>query len=494
MGACRLSMSWQPSDPRPALCVRPPDAVSLEEAHSAIRLWEGYSGKSLDSAQRLAVELMMAETSDGRWAAQTTGRAVSRQNGKGDEIEVVEAWGLIARGEWIIHTTHEEPTAKSAFERMVGFLSSHPDLERKVDRTIAGNGPKIIYMAKSAGGGRITYRTRTGAGARGLDDLSRLVVDEAQHVQGEMLASSSPTQAVNPNPQTNYIGSAGVDGKSDWWWNLRVRALKDTGGAFSWLEHSAERLELSPDGRVLQIPPEDVTDRAVWALANPALGTRIPERFLAEQLENLGPALFAREHLCVWDPYPGASEGFLPFDQWGKLVISPPESQRTVCYGLSATETSATFSSASRLPNGDLYMDVVEHKQGTSWVVDSARERFLRKRIPVRVHPGGPEGAFVRPLREAGVEVIEVTPRDYQHACGEILDTVKNGTIHHLGQSELDRAVRAVERRDVGQEGGWVWADPPSGVDLSPLRAATLALTGVTSRRPPKIYSLAAKE
>jgi hypothetical protein len=489
-----LSTNWHESEPRPALAVHPLDADNLDEAHSAIELWEHYSGKALDSAQRLAVELVMAETSDGRWAAQTTGRAVSRQNGKGDEIEVVEAWGAVARGEWIIHTTHEEPVAKRAFERMVGFLSSHPDLERKVEKTIAGNGPKIIYMTRAAGGGRITYRTRTGAGARGLDDVSRLVVDEAQHVQSEMLASSSPTTAVNPNPQTNYIGSAGVEGKSDWWWNLRVRALRNAGGAFSWLEHSAERVELSPDGRVLQIRPEDVTDRAVWALANPALGVRISERYLAEQLENMGPELFAREHLCVWDPYPNADGGFLPFDQWKDLVIEAPESQRTVCYGLSATEGSATFSSASRLPNGDLYVDMVECRPGTDWVLDAAVERFIRKRIPLRVNPSAPEGAFVRPLRELGVEIVEVTPRDYQQACGEVLDAVKNGKIHHLGQAELDRAVRSAERRDVGKEGGWVWADPASGVDLSPLKAATLALSGVTGRRPPRIYSLAEKE
>jgi hypothetical protein len=52
--------------------------------------------------------------------------------------------------------------------------------------------------------------------------------------------------------------------------------------------------------------------------------------------------------------------------------------------------------------------------------------------------------------------------------------------------------VRAVQRRDVGNEGGWVWADPVSGADVSPLKAATLALSGVTARRPPRVHALAA--
>jgi hypothetical protein len=65
---------------------------------------------------------------------------------------------------------------------------------------------------------------------------------------------------------------------------------------------------------------------------------------------------------------------------------------------------------------------------------------------------------------------------------------MKNGTIRHLGQSHLDRAIRAVQRRDVGKEGGWVWAE--SQIDLSPLKAATLALSGVTKQRPPRIHTL----
>jgi hypothetical protein len=482
-------MNWQRSG---GWVVHPP-AVSLDEAHSAIEQWEFYSGKTLDVAQRLAVELMLAEGADGRWAARTTGRAESRQNGKGDELEVVEAWGLTQRGEWIVHTAHEIPTAKSAHRRLVDFLHSHQDLRRKVAQVRYANGDQAIRMTEKAGGGVIVYRTRTKGGGRGLDDISRLVVDEAQYAQGEQLASSTPILAANPNPQTNFAGSAGIAEVSDWWWELRVRALKGLEGAFSWLEHSAERVELSPDGRVLQSAP-DPEDRSAWARANPALGTRIEESFLEEQYSVLGPALFAREHLCVWDPYPNADGGFLPFDQWKELVIAGPESQRSVCYGLSATESSATFGSASRLPNGDLYVDVVEHRPGTDWVVGSAVERWSRKRIPVRVNPSGHEGAFVRPLREAGVEVIEVSSRENQQACGEVLDTVKNGTIRHLGQPELDRAVRAAERRDVGKEGGWVWADPASGVDLSPLRAATLALSGVTARRAPRIYSLAERE
>lgn len=430
----------------------------------------------------------MAENAEGRWAARTTGRAESRQNGKGDEIEVVEAWGLIQRGEAIVHTAHEIPTAKSAHLRLVGFLEGHRDLRRLIGQVRYANGDQAIRMTSGA---IIVYRTRTAGGGRGLDDISRLVVDEAQWAQPEQLASSLPILSANPNPQTNFLGSAGIVDRSDWWWQLRVRALRGEAGEFAWLEHSAEEVSLSRDGHVISSAPKP-DDREAWVRANPALGDRIEEAFLAEELQTLGPALFAREHLCVWDPYPGADEGFLPFEQWADLVVESPEGQRSVCYGLSVAPNgeSAAVASAARLPNGDLYVDTIREERGTDWVVDDVAERYGRKKLPIRVNPAAPEGAFVRPLTEAGVEVVEVTARAYQQACGEVLDTIKNGTIRHLDQPALTRAVRAVQRRDVGKDGGWVWAEPASGVDISTLKAATLALSGVTAKRPPRIHTL----
>ena len=477
-----MSMNWQSAEP--ALVVHPPDAASLDEAHLAIEFWEGYSGKVLDPEQRLAVELMMAETAGGRWAARTTGRAEPRQNGKGDEIEVVEFWGLVQRGEWIFHTAHEIPTAVRAHARLHGLFESHRDLRRLIRRVGNAHSDRSIALTNGA---LIVYRTRTAGGGRGQDDISRLVIDEAQHAQPEQLASSMPILGANPNPQTNFIGTGGIERVSDWWWSIRVRALREDAGEFSYLEHSAEQVELNRDGHVVQLPV-DVEDRANWHKANPALGSRIEVEFLEEELRNLGPDLFSREHLCVWDPYPNAEGGFLPVEEWGKLKIPAPDALTSVSYGLSVGEHSAAFASAGRLPNGDLYVDTVEAKPGTEWVFDKAVDLHKRKKKPIRVNPAAPEGGFVRPLREAGVVVEEVSSRQYQQACAEVLDTIKNGTIRHLDQSALNRAVRAVQRRDVGKEGAWVWADSPT--DLTTLKAATLALTGVTSRRPPRIHTL----
>jgi hypothetical protein len=324
-----------------------------------------------------------------------------------------------------------------------------------------------------------------------LDDISRIVVDEAQYAQPEQLASSTPILAANPNPQTNFVGSAGIENRSDWWWSLRVRALRGDGSGFGYLEHSAEQVKLNQDDKVISIRP-DPEDREVWPVANPALGIRIEEEFLAEQLGILGPELFSREHLCVWDAYPHNTEGFLPFDEWEKLVVSEPGHLAALSYGLSVVNGRASVASAGRMSSGDLYVDTVRSDPGTDWVIEYLTDLYKRKRKPISVNPAAGEGAFIKRLERAGVTVDEVSGRRYQNGCGEVLDTIKNGTIHHLGQSALSRAVRTAQRRDVGKEGGWVWAD--ADVDLSPLKAVTLALTGVTKKRPPKIHTLKVPE
>jgi hypothetical protein len=459
-------MSWQRSVPAPALVVRPRGAASLDEAHAAIEQWEHYSGKPLDPPQRLAVELMMAEDASSRWAARTTGRTMSRQNGKGDEIEVVEAWGLTQRGEAIVHTAHEIPTAKSAHARLVGHLEGHKDLRRLVKQVRYANGDQSIEMHN---GGIVVYRTRTSGGGRGLDDISRLVVDEAQHAQPEQLASSTPILAANPNPQTNFIGSAGISGKSQWWWEMRKRALLPEPGAFAWLEHSAERITLDADGRVLSTRP-DVWDRKAWRDANPAYPRRIEPEFLEEQLRTLGPELFAREHLGVWDPDLGP----------GGPSVFPPGVWEAVNHAEVAQPTEVTFSldvnpertaAAIGVAGAGGACGLVDRRPGVGWAVDEVVAVAGRHGARVAVVSNSPAGALIAELERAGATVVALPLGDYRDACGAFFDAVTERRVVVQRHPDLDAAVTVALKKSAGD--GFVW-DRRAG-DVSPLVALTIA-------------------
>ena len=482
-----MSISWQSVDEPVGLLVLPPAAASLDEAHAAIEQWEHYSGKTLDAEQRLTVEVMMAEADDGRWAAMTTGKELSRQNGKGDEIEVVESWGILQRGEAILHTAHELPTVSSAHQRMLGLVESSPDLRRRVKKVLNGLGQQMIEIR---GGGIISYRTRTSGGGRGLDDISRLVVDEAQHVQLEQLASSSPILLANPNPQTNYVGTGGIAGSSHAWWGIRKRALAPSSGRFGYVGVTAERVYLDADGLIVQVPV-DIEDRAVWRRVNPALRSgRSTIEFFEEQYAILGPAVFAREHLWVWDPPPavGESAGKIPAAKWTATGLergSPPRPSRLAFDVSPDGEWSSVAWAGGSLAAP--YVEVARHEKGTDWVVAQLVRMQSDIGSPrIAWDASGPASMLVPALREsltaAGLdpEVLRAfTGPEMRSACGAFVADVIEGDAPRLRRAPaqgdlLATVLRHAVERPIG-DGGWVWGRQRSTVPVSPLVAVTIA-------------------
>jgi hypothetical protein len=69
---------------------------------------------------------------------------------------------------------------------------------------------------------------------------------------------------------------------------------------------------------------------------------------------------------------------------------------------------------------------------------------------------------------------------DYGKACGLFVDAVRERTLWHGGQQELDAAVRGAKARPLVDR--WAWSRTKSTVNISPLVAATLALWSATER------------
>lgn len=484
--------NWHLADPPPALVVHPA-AVSLDEAHAAIELWEYYSHKKLDGAQILAVEHMMAEGEDGLWAASSTGRAESRQNGKGDEVEVVELWGLTQRGEAILHTAHEAATAAAAHIRIRDLILGHRDLRRLLGKNSRGqeaiqswNGNYRIEMADRS---LIAHRTRTSSIGRGLDDISRLVVDEAQHAQEEQLASVTPILAVAPNPQKNYIGSAGL-ARSVFWWRLRLLTLailadRAADDRFAWLEHGAELISMTSDGQLVS-SFGDVADRAEWAKANPAYLRRISEEFLAGQLRDMGPERFAEEHLCVWAPPPdiNGSDDAIPADEW-EMCRDPSATRGPVA--TYAIEVDAENTAATIAASDGQFGAVVEWSKGSKWLPAKLKEILDAKPGEVWLDPNGPAGSLLTDLRDLGIEWNEITARQHAQACGELYAAVvEDQSFRHHGQAVLDIARKQATRKPYGD--AWAWERRKPDQSVSPIAAVTIARWAALQADGPSVY------
>ena len=280
-------------------------------------------------------------------------------------------------------------------------------------------------------------------------------------------------------------GSAGIEGRSDWWWNIRKRALGPDPGNFAYMEHTAERVELDDDGNVVQ-HPVDVSDRRLWVIANPAVvaGRGGGLAFLEEQARTLRDR-FPCEHLNVWDPPPvevgRASK--LPAKAWEATVGRPPEivaGKLTLTFAVDRNGTSASVAIAA----GSLaepYVEVTEHAGGVGWLPSAVVEMMQRwEPLAVACNGAGATGAQVGPviaaLRAAGMdtEVQQLGATEWARACqGFYTDVIEGRLRRPDGQGPLDVAAADATERPVGE--GWAWDAKQATVALSPLEAVTAA-------------------
>lgn len=451
-----------------------PVAADLGEAYAAIELWEFYKRRKLDAGQRLDVLVMLATRADGLWAADVTGHEKPRQNGKGDSVEVVELWGLTQRSERILHTIHDAVLlATETQSRMISLFEGHADLRRLISRAWRGTGQQMIELRN---GGIIWYRTRTGGGARGIDEVDRVVVDEAQHAELEHLSAVTPTQAVSANPQLNALGTGGLEGKSAWWWSLRKQTKLATPGRFGYVGFSAQDWDVD-EGGVVTLHDVDPFDKSVWWDTNEALYSgRIDEEFLDRQLRLLGPMAFAQEHLCVWSPPPDELVGaVIPSADWAACRDERSGPTETVAFALDVSEDRkwAAFAVAAESKVGGVHVEVADYRPGTHWLVERAKELQDRWQGVLAVAEGSPAASLLPELEAAGVNVFVLSTADHAKACGGLFDAVVGHRVKHLGQPELDVAVRSADRRFSGDT--WLWSRRLSQVDISPLVAVTLA-------------------
>lgn len=462
----------------PTLRCEPSSAGELSgELEREIDQVLGWAQLELDDWQRSFLLDALRANVDEIWSAFEVAGVVPRQNGKGAIQEARQLTGLFVLGETLqIHTAHEFKTCTEHFLRVKGLIEGSDELFRQVKIIRTGAGEQAVELKT---GERLRFVARSGRSIRGFS-ADVVYFDEAFELPVATVGSVLPALSARLNPQVWYFSSAPHFG-SEFLHAVLTRAESDDPGRL-FLRAWESDPETSPD------------NREAWARVNPALGIRIDQAFVESEMRTLcstpeGISEFKRERLGIREG--GVAEpGVIPFKTWQKLAIERPAGFKSVFYGLEVAPDASwsAVGSAGVLPNGHLYVDNVRFDRGTSWVLEYiADELYPKRRLPIRIDPSGAAGAFVRPLGDLGVEVVEVSGREYSKACAELLTAVTDGKLRHLGQESLDRSVQLAGKRLIGQEGGWVWMRP-STVDISPLKAATLALSGVEKKRKPRIH------
>ena len=439
--------------------------------------------------QRLVLNDWLALDDDGRLLNSLCVLPVPRQNGKTGVCDPRETWGLVRRGEWILHTAQEYQTAKKAFDRLREKFGSckndpfarFPELNRLVDRYTTSANQMVLDLKNGA---HIEFRTRgsnSDMGRGGTFDL--VVVDEAQSYTEAQDAALSPLNSAAPHgsPQTILMGT------------VPDPSVYHKGEKFAMIR---EGLHAEPyDGACIHEwgarEVGDVTDRARWYEANPSLGFQLLEAALAKDVRTMSPDTFAREHLGWWPEAASIAHPIREAD-WKACAVDEPRDGGIIAYAVKFSPDGAVGALARcNRVDGELpFVYVVDCRSlshGIGWFVDRLAERHERAAQIVIDGQGNAQTLNER-LLDAGVPARTIRrPRtaDVAAACASLANAAKEHTVAHYGQEALDMSATRTRKRRIGANGGWGFQSTDEA-DATLIEACALAYWGaMTTKRNP---------
>lgn len=430
-------------------------------------------GLAPDPWQATVLEGWLARRGD-RWAAGRCGLSVPRQNGKNGVLEMLELYRMVGMGRAILHTAHEVKTCRKAFLRLASFFENPkewPELAGLVRDVRRANGQEAIYLRN---GGQCEFIARSSGSGRGFtaDDL---VCDEAQELTADQLAALlyAVSAAPSGDPQVVLTGTPprGTGGRGDAFERERDAAHGGGDGRLCWYEWSNE-------------PDADMSDPVVIANANPALGIRIGWSAVEDERSLMGvdSEEFARERGGVWGGGSGGS-GVVDPDVWRGLADEGSSPSGRVAFAVDVPPEGKRASIARVGLRGDGRVHVeVDSRPGTTWAVDQLAALSRKRNAVVALAGNGRVAALIPGFVRAGVDPVIYGASEQAAATSEFLDRVDEDSIRHVGQVELAVAVDGARLRKVGDAAALQRRD--TGVDISPLVAATLALRALKEEPP----------
>ena len=373
------------------------------------------------------------------------------------------------------------------------------DLAAETRKAVKKNGSKALRLRNNA---RYEPRAASRMGGRGKS-AARVVMDEMREQQTwDVWGSVSKTKNAIYDSQLWGISSAG-DAKSVVLQALRAGLIKAIKAWDDYVDSGVQSLEeyanthdiasalfewSAPDGA-------ELLDQEAIEQSNPSVGHRpmFYESIRSDLLGDEEEAVKRTEILCQW--VTSLVSPFMDGPAWAALADPPVLDDRgrvieagssiadgsKMCLAIDTTwDRARTYIAvAGYRDDGLAHVEIIARRAGMLWVVPGIVEIAKRNGIThVALQSRGcPSADFVKPLKEAGLEVIEVAATELLNSAGRFKDRVRDGLIRHRQQRPLDLAIAGGVTKNIG--GMPVWDREKAPVDVSPAVAVTNALFGL---------------
>lgn len=214
----------------------------------------------------------------------------------------------------------------------------------------------------------------------------------------------------------------------------------------------------------------DIDDPETWWTYMPALGWTISPQVVAHARQTMSDSEFRRGFGNQWTE--AEHDRVIPVEVWEKVSSKTVAPEGRLRFAVDALPDQSAAAIASC---GNGVVELVDHRAGTSWLVERAADLHHNWDGEVVVDGGGPAAYVADELERAGVPVVRLSNSDMATACARIYNAIADREVKFRGHVDFDEAMKGLAKRPVGDR--FVWSRSLSTTDITPFMAATMAYT-----------------
>jgi hypothetical protein len=432
-------------------------------------------GIEFDGWQNGLGSLLLAKKANGRIAHTVGGFGLSAMRQVGKTYFYCGAFfGMCQEypGLLVVWSAHHSKTHMETFLSMQEFASRRR-VKPFIDKVYTGSGDESVVFNN---GSRILFGARERGFGRGIPGVDVLMNDEGQ------ILSEKAVDAMTPTLNTSEIGIhiyAGTPPKPD-----------DNSGKWMRMRDEAWAIE---DPSIVQVQTEDIVwveigaregtqigDIDATCEANPSWPHRTPTESIMRLIRNLKNDGIRREAQGLYDESEGSE-----FDmaKWKTLADpeAPQPTRAALVLDVSPNRGWSCIGVAAELPKDstddpDRSLVLIQSIRGTAGVVEKvAQMRDDHDLIEVAI-TGGAARALETDLTKANIEYERLNAGDMSAAYSNLQEAIKNGTVVHTDQPELNFALANARSRFLQTGEAESFDRREYDIDVSPAVAAAGAL------------------